>query len=185
MWFHRRLWIGAGLWWLDITWSSLICRAGAGLPWGDIILSLADLCLTVWAIFTMKWSWQRELICREVTWLDQYQICVWQLEQAYREVEQGLTLLGVTAVEDKLQDEVPETITALRNAGIKVRWAFVAVLDCYTCPTLPPPSTPSTHLLSSLTLPTVVIFKGWGETGFFISPVGQGAASTTLRWKRS
>lgn len=40
--------------------------------------------------------------------------------EAYSSLEQGLTLLGVTAVEDKLQDCVPDTITALRRAGIKV-----------------------------------------------------------------
>ncbi|XP_025080273.1 probable phospholipid-transporting ATPase IF isoform X3 [Pomacea canaliculata] len=35
-------------------------------------------------------------------------------------VESELKLLGVTAVEDKLQKDVPETIIKLRNAGIKV-----------------------------------------------------------------
>jgi phospholipid-translocating ATPase len=37
-----------------------------------------------------------------------------------KEIEQGLTLLGCTAVEDKLQAGVHETVTALRNAGIAV-----------------------------------------------------------------
>lgn len=31
-----------------------------------------------------------------------------------------LQLLGVTAIEDRLQDEVPETITLLQRAGLKV-----------------------------------------------------------------
>lgn len=35
-------------------------------------------------------------------------------------IETNLTLLGATAIEDKLQDNVPETIQALRDAGIKV-----------------------------------------------------------------
>ncbi|BFZ00490.1 hypothetical protein BsWGS_03529 [Bradybaena similaris] len=43
-----------------------------------------------------------------------------QLTEAYNEIEQQLTLLGATAVEDKLQDQVPQTIEALRMAGIKV-----------------------------------------------------------------
>jgi len=34
--------------------------------------------------------------------------------------EQELELLGVTAIEDRLQDGVPETIHSLRAAGIKV-----------------------------------------------------------------
>lgn len=35
-------------------------------------------------------------------------------------IEQNLDLLGATAIEDKLQDKVPETIKALRESGIKV-----------------------------------------------------------------
>lgn len=31
-----------------------------------------------------------------------------------------LQLVGVTAIEDRLQDEVPETITLLQRAGLKV-----------------------------------------------------------------
>lgn len=36
------------------------------------------------------------------------------------ELEQDLELLGASAIEDKLQDKVPETISSLRRAGIKV-----------------------------------------------------------------
>ncbi|CAD5116940.1 DgyrCDS5779 [Dimorphilus gyrociliatus] len=39
---------------------------------------------------------------------------------AYDQVERDLTLVGVTAVEDELQEGVPETLTSLRTAGIKV-----------------------------------------------------------------
>ena len=35
-------------------------------------------------------------------------------------MEQGLQVIGATAVEDKLQDGVKETIEKLRIAGIKV-----------------------------------------------------------------
>lgn len=42
------------------------------------------------------------------------------VKQIYEQIEQGLTLLGVTAVEDRLQDGVPETMEKLRAAGIKV-----------------------------------------------------------------
>ena len=35
-------------------------------------------------------------------------------------IENGMTLLGATGVEDQLQDGVPETLEALRAAGIKV-----------------------------------------------------------------
>jgi phospholipid-translocating ATPase len=36
------------------------------------------------------------------------------------EVEQNLLLLGATAIEDKLQDGVPEAIADLKRAGIKI-----------------------------------------------------------------
>jgi phospholipid-transporting ATPase len=36
------------------------------------------------------------------------------------EIESELELIGVTAIEDKLQDYVPETIATLIEAGIKV-----------------------------------------------------------------
>ena len=36
------------------------------------------------------------------------------------QIEQELHLVGVTGIEDKLQDEVPDTINKMRNAGIKV-----------------------------------------------------------------
>lgn len=38
----------------------------------------------------------------------------------WREIENGLTLLGATGVEDRLQDDVIETMTCLREAGIKI-----------------------------------------------------------------
>ncbi|XP_062960470.1 phospholipid-transporting ATPase IF isoform X8 [Cynocephalus volans] len=43
-----------------------------------------------------------------------------KLADAFQVVEKDLTLLGATAVEDRLQDKVRETIEALRMAGIKV-----------------------------------------------------------------
>ncbi|NXI73727.1 AT8B3 ATPase, partial [Anseranas semipalmata] len=43
-----------------------------------------------------------------------------QLDELYEEMEQNLELLGVTAIEDKLQDGVPETIQLLKLGNIKV-----------------------------------------------------------------
>jgi magnesium-transporting ATPase (P-type) len=42
------------------------------------------------------------------------------LAQIYDKFERGLVLVGATAVEDRLQDNVPETINDLQNAGIKI-----------------------------------------------------------------
>ena len=42
------------------------------------------------------------------------------IDSLYNEMEQDLLLLGATIVEDKLQENVPETIRDLRLAGIKI-----------------------------------------------------------------
>ena len=36
----------------------------------------------------------------------------------YNKIEQGLTLMGATAIEDKLQDGVPETIANLAKVSV-------------------------------------------------------------------
>jgi len=43
-----------------------------------------------------------------------------KLEVVSDEIEHDLRLLGATAIEDRLQDGVPETIADLKTAGIKV-----------------------------------------------------------------
>jgi len=40
--------------------------------------------------------------------------------EKYFEIEKGLILLGCTVVEDKLQDNVPETIKELQSAGVNI-----------------------------------------------------------------
>ena len=42
------------------------------------------------------------------------------METDYNEIEQGLTLVGSTAIEDRLQDEVADTIRFMKRTGIKV-----------------------------------------------------------------
>ena len=43
-----------------------------------------------------------------------------RIEAVSSELEQNLCLLGATAIEDRLQDGVPETIKDLKTAGIKI-----------------------------------------------------------------
>uniref|UniRef100_A0A8C9T346 Phospholipid-transporting ATPase n=1 Tax=Scleropages formosus TaxID=113540 RepID=A0A8C9T346_SCLFO len=43
-----------------------------------------------------------------------------KLEESYELIEKNLQLLGATAIEDKLQDKVPETIEMLMKADIKI-----------------------------------------------------------------
>ena len=42
------------------------------------------------------------------------------IEKVSEELERDLRLLGATAIEDRLQDGVPETIADLKRAGIKI-----------------------------------------------------------------
>jgi len=43
-----------------------------------------------------------------------------KLDAAAELIEKDLTMIGATAIEDKLQDEVPDTIHTLQQAGIKI-----------------------------------------------------------------
>lgn len=43
-----------------------------------------------------------------------------KLGTIYDEIECDMELVGVTAIEDKLQDGVPQTIANLQMAGIKI-----------------------------------------------------------------
>ena len=69
---------------------------------------------------------QRKLTEEEAnTWLTQYKTACTSLNnraarmaEAGSEVEVGMTLLGITAIEDRLQDQVPEVIADLARAGI-------------------------------------------------------------------
>ncbi|KAL4658946.1 phospholipid-transporting ATPase IC-like [Arapaima gigas] len=69
--------------------------------------------------------------------------CSSMLDTLYDTMERELTLLGVTAIEDRLQDGVPDTIATLRQAGIKV-WVLTgdkretAVNIGYACRLLDP-----------------------------------------------
>lgn len=43
-----------------------------------------------------------------------------KLDEIFDKFETGLELVGATAVEDRLQDDVPQTIASLQEAGIKI-----------------------------------------------------------------
>ncbi|XP_042867985.1 phospholipid-transporting ATPase VA-like isoform X1 [Penaeus japonicus] len=61
-----------------------------------------------------------------------------KLQDSYLRIEKNLSLIGATGIEDRLQDGVPETIKAMRNAGIVV-WVLTgdkqetAVNIAYSC----------------------------------------------------
>jgi len=43
-----------------------------------------------------------------------------ELDLVYEEIEEGMVLIGATAIEDKLQDGVPDCIANLALADIKI-----------------------------------------------------------------
>ena len=47
-------------------------------------------------------------------------------------IERNLLLLGCTAIEDKLQEGVPEAIERLANAGIRI-WVLTGDKQVCTC----------------------------------------------------
>ena len=58
------------------------------------------------------------------------------LDKAAELIEKDMFLLGATAIEDKLQDGVPDTIHTLQVAGIKVLYfVVIAILhEAYKSP---------------------------------------------------
>jgi phospholipid-translocating ATPase len=43
-----------------------------------------------------------------------------RLDEVYEEIEANMVMIGATAIEDKLQDGVPDAIANLALAGIKI-----------------------------------------------------------------
>ena len=56
-----------------------------------------------------------------------------RVTQAICELEEGMELLAITGVEDKLQDEVALTIESLRSAGIQVWMLTGDKVETATC----------------------------------------------------
>lgn len=61
-------------------------------------------------------NWERDYNAASVSIDDREE----KMEAVADKIEREATLLGATAIEDKLQDGVPETLTDLKRAGIKV-----------------------------------------------------------------
>jgi phospholipid-translocating ATPase len=53
-----------------------------------------------------------------------------EIERVSEKLEQNLVLLGATAIEDRLQDGVPEAIADLKRAGLKVRAFHRRAANC-------------------------------------------------------
>ncbi|KAM9841304.1 phospholipid-transporting ATPase IC [Aulostomus maculatus] len=79
--------------------------------------TLRTLCLCYKDISTNEYdAWSRKHKEAQVTMVDRDAA----LDRVYEEIENNLMLIGATAIEDKLQDGVPETIAKLAKADIKI-----------------------------------------------------------------
>uniref|UniRef100_A0A8C5H5D2 Phospholipid-transporting ATPase n=1 Tax=Gouania willdenowi TaxID=441366 RepID=A0A8C5H5D2_GOUWI len=78
---------------------------------------LRTLCFAVADISESSYQQWQELHHRASTSLQNRAL---KLEESYELIEKNLQLLGATAIEDKLQDKVPETIETLMKADIKI-----------------------------------------------------------------
>uniref|UniRef100_A0A3Q1EA99 Phospholipid-transporting ATPase n=1 Tax=Acanthochromis polyacanthus TaxID=80966 RepID=A0A3Q1EA99_9TELE len=87
------------------------CHALFNLP------GLRTLCFAVADISESSYQQWQELHHRACTSLQNRAL---KLEESYELIEKNLQLLGATAIEDKLQDKVPETIETLMKADIKI-----------------------------------------------------------------
>lgn len=56
-----------------------------------------------------------------------------RVSEVVHELEEGMELLAITGVEDKLQDEVALTIESLRSAGIQVWMLTGDKVETATC----------------------------------------------------
>ncbi|XP_076218212.1 phospholipid-transporting ATPase IC-like isoform X1 [Aptenodytes patagonicus] len=61
-------------------------------------------------------AWNKKFVDASVATTNRDEV----LDKVYEEIENNLILLGATAIEDKLQDGVPETISRLSKADIKI-----------------------------------------------------------------
>uniref|UniRef100_A0A3B5AUM1 Phospholipid-transporting ATPase n=1 Tax=Stegastes partitus TaxID=144197 RepID=A0A3B5AUM1_9TELE len=79
---------------------------------------LRTLCVAVRSVPEASWEqWSQTLAeSAAMTTCDRDAL----LEKLYDQMERDLQLLGVTAIEDRLQEGVPETIALLQEAGLKV-----------------------------------------------------------------
>ncbi|KAM8962280.1 LOW QUALITY PROTEIN: phospholipid-transporting ATPase IC [Pelodytes ibericus] len=79
--------------------------------------TLRTLCLCYKDISHEEYEiWNKKYMAASVAMSDRDEA----LDKVYEEIETGLLLLGATAIEDKLQDDVPHTISKLAKADIKI-----------------------------------------------------------------
>ncbi len=100
-----------------IRWWSSICRCYFGAFRKFCCGSLRTLCIASKIISEEQYeSWSTRYYVASTSW--RIDLRNWMKLQRW--LKMTLFLLGATAIEDKLQDGVPETIHTLQSAGIKI-----------------------------------------------------------------
>ncbi|NXG19155.1 AT8B3 ATPase, partial [Grallaria varia] len=105
-----------------------------------------------------------------------------ELDRLYEEMEQNLQLLGATAIEDKLQDRVPETIQLLKLGNIKV-WVLTgdkqetAINIGYACKLL----TEDMEILEEKEISEIL--QAYWVSNNNLSGHGEAPASSHLSWE--
>ena len=92
----------------------------------DVSTGLRTLCLAYKPLDEAEYdAWEREFH-DATTLIDGREAAI---EKVSEKLERDLILLGATAIEDRLQDGVPEAIADLKRAGLKVSFAGPTMLD--------------------------------------------------------
>ncbi|KAJ3341359.1 hypothetical protein HDU93_004995 [Gonapodya sp. JEL0774] len=106
-------------------------------------LGLRTLCVAYRRITTDQYIRWKEQLDEAMQSMEDREEAV---QSVYGDLECDMRLVGATAIEDRLQDEVPETIRDLQLAGMKV-WVETAVNIGYSCQLLN--STMTVHTITS------------------------------------
>ena len=92
----------------------------------------------------VKWFEAYNIVCADVHQIELRKRIANRIEDLEEEIESGLTLVGATALEDRLQDGVPECISELAMAGLVI-WVLTgdkeetAINISIACNLLAPP----------------------------------------------
>lgn len=90
---------------------------------------LRTLCLAMRAISDDEYAEWSAIYDRAATTMNNRSV---ELDKAAELIEKDLFLLGATAIEDKLQDGVPDTIHTLQTAGIKIWYVSILFSNRFT-----------------------------------------------------
>ena len=151
----------------DLNWDMIITKVALIVRWmyyrGDFNCEVTVKWGSTVIIMnsSLEWMWRRTFLivassCGCSTAMQNRED---RVSDVYEEIEQGMTLLGATAVEDKLQDGVPEAIASLAAAGIHI-WMLTGDKQGMSCCSCTCPREPGSWL-ATLTGGHSLHYPGW------------------------